>query len=1189
MSDTSKAVFLSYASQDAEAAKRMCEALRAAGIEVWFDQNELVGGDAWDAKIRKQIADCALFLPVISAATQARREGYFRLEWKLAAQRTHMMSERTAFLLPVVIDATRDAEADVPTEFRAVQWTRLPAGETPPAFCARVKQLLGGEGRDAFTRRPPSDIPESPGRLGETSLPANASRAWLVPAILGVAAVAALALWQPWRAKEKSAPPTSSTSPAATISPAAPLTEAQQLVAKARTILDEGDEMNRETYNLAEDLLKRAEALDISEASAWALHAQLSASRIIYGLDRSDARREALKTQANRALQLAPNSMEAQIADARARLIFEPSNPELVPMLQALALRYPGEWRFQMDLSRCFSRNGKMEDSLSLEAIDRALKLAPDQPSLKSDRINVLILAGRSAQAEREIAGMKLGRTGARLLAHEVYLKLTWSGDLVGAADAVRSWPAWFLLEDRGVGFAAMAALWRHDSAVALEIVARFPRDYITDYFYTGPRAVLSAWAHEQAGHVESARHDWRVVVQVAERELAGAPENLAALHWKGWALARLGETEAAVSILKQLQERDRIGAAQAQITGGLGGLALILGRLDEAIALISRESSTDVARRIRGVTKTSLRLNPVFDALRSDPRFQALIDAAQGPEEKKDNASAGAASLDPKSVAVLAFANLSAEKDSEYFSDGLSEEIWGKLARNPALRMIATTSSFSYKGKNAPISQIGRELNVGTIIEGSVRRDGNQLRITAKLIHAADGTQVWFETYNKELTTAGIFAIQEEIALKIAAQLAPSSAPVQSTVAAVPTKNLAAYEAYLRGREQQTKGVGGMREASGFFERATELDPGFAIAWVQLARIHASLYYNGLEDEDRAQSLARAAIDQTQRLQPDLPDIHLALAAFRFYVETDLPSAIRELDLLARIRPEDGETLQLRGNIFLNFGRFADSIEVCQRSVSLDPKNLLAWNSLGLSLGAVSRYSEAVSAYQHSVQMIPTSGSVGNRAGAIFRWKGDPKMTLESFRDIPLAKLPARGMSDYINYYWMAGDHAKAIELIDDAGWSGTLAQSEYLFRDLVKARVRESMGDSEGARRDYLAALPQVERTRDAHPRSFRAYLPLAQVYAGLGRKEEALAAARRSVELMPPSRDPRRAANTSLRVLVNVEGRFGMVDEALDIVRQQITAGWWKRNDLLYFPDFIHLQKDPRFRTLAEKAPL
>src|SRR3954453_21326040 len=121
MSDWKKAVFFYYASQDAEPARRIAEALRAAGVEVWFDQNELVGGDAWDAKIRKQIADCALFVPLISAATQARREGYFRLEWRIAAQRTHMMSEQIAFLLPVVIDATRDAEADVPAEFKAVQ------------------------------------------------------------------------------------------------------------------------------------------------------------------------------------------------------------------------------------------------------------------------------------------------------------------------------------------------------------------------------------------------------------------------------------------------------------------------------------------------------------------------------------------------------------------------------------------------------------------------------------------------------------------------------------------------------------------------------------------------------------------------------------------------------------------------------------------------------------------------------------------------------------------------------------------------------------------------------------------------------------------------------------------------------------------------------------------------------------
>jgi len=139
-----RAVFLSYASQDAEAVLRIAVALRAAGIVVWFDKDELTGGDAWDAKIRKQIAECVLFVPVISAATQARREGYFRLEWKLADERTHLMAEGTPFLLPVVIDDTKDREALVPKSFMTVQWTRLAGGGSTPAFVARVQKLLGG-------------------------------------------------------------------------------------------------------------------------------------------------------------------------------------------------------------------------------------------------------------------------------------------------------------------------------------------------------------------------------------------------------------------------------------------------------------------------------------------------------------------------------------------------------------------------------------------------------------------------------------------------------------------------------------------------------------------------------------------------------------------------------------------------------------------------------------------------------------------------------------------------------------------------------------------------------------------------------------------------------------------------------------------------------------------------------------
>ena len=144
MSAPGRAIFLSYASQDAEAAHRICEALRAAGLEVWLDQSELRGGDAWDASIRRQIMDCALFVPIISGNTQARDEGYFRLEWKLAVERSHLMADSRTFLLPVVIDATLDVNALVPAKFREVQWTHLPTGEALAAFAARVGHLLSG-------------------------------------------------------------------------------------------------------------------------------------------------------------------------------------------------------------------------------------------------------------------------------------------------------------------------------------------------------------------------------------------------------------------------------------------------------------------------------------------------------------------------------------------------------------------------------------------------------------------------------------------------------------------------------------------------------------------------------------------------------------------------------------------------------------------------------------------------------------------------------------------------------------------------------------------------------------------------------------------------------------------------------------------------------------------------------------
>jgi TolB-like protein/Flp pilus assembly protein TadD len=222
MNEPSQAIFISYASQDAGAALRICEALRAGGIDVWFDQSELRGGDAWDASIRRQIKDCTLFIPVISSHTQERVEGYFRREWNLAVNRTLDMAHDQAFLLPVVIDATTDAGARVPEKFRELQWSRLPGGEATPAFVEHVRRLLGAraalapESSELLQRAAPVAATgvsiSGPGPAAPRAL----RYGWAIALVLAVAvAIAAKALLM-----HRSSPPPASAVPAAFAPPA---------------------------------------------------------------------------------------------------------------------------------------------------------------------------------------------------------------------------------------------------------------------------------------------------------------------------------------------------------------------------------------------------------------------------------------------------------------------------------------------------------------------------------------------------------------------------------------------------------------------------------------------------------------------------------------------------------------------------------------------------------------------------------------------------------------------------------------------------------------------------------------------------------------------------------------------------------------------------------------------------------
>jgi TolB-like protein len=218
VNEPSHAAFLSYASQDAQAAQSICEALRAAGIEVWFDQSELRGGDAWDRSIRRQIKNCALFIAIISKSTHDRDEGYFRLEWKLAVDRCHLMAADRTFLLPVVIDETRNDDERVPERFREVQWTHLPGGETPPAFVERIQRLLATAGPHASAPRheerrfrpvatPPAKAAASASSWSRRGLPITA-------AVVILGAVVYLGMDRPWISKPVSPPTVPADSPA---------------------------------------------------------------------------------------------------------------------------------------------------------------------------------------------------------------------------------------------------------------------------------------------------------------------------------------------------------------------------------------------------------------------------------------------------------------------------------------------------------------------------------------------------------------------------------------------------------------------------------------------------------------------------------------------------------------------------------------------------------------------------------------------------------------------------------------------------------------------------------------------------------------------------------------------------------------------------------------------------------------
>lgn len=627
----SGAVFLSYASQDAAVAKRICDALRASGIEVWFDQSELRGGDAWDAKIRRQIKDCELFVPIISANTQARPEGYFRLEWHLAEQRSHLIARGKPFIVPVTIDGTTDSEALVPDAFLAVQWMRLPAGEDTAAFCDRVKSLLSG-GPASGEGRPQQ--PANPNRgWGQPASPQKRIPPWLGAVMAGFAAAVALAIWQPWH--ERAGAPLAAAATTG-VPPATPTSDSRQLVAQARDLFGAPD-ASRDDYKLAEDLLAQAKAKDPNDAEVWAAIAQLDGMYAARGWDVSDARRDAQQTATRRALRFDPQSFEARFAQAVLLGNGGHEGEEKTKLLRQLRQERPHDRRVLRALATTLGRRGQLEEAIALD--DESAALPGGDPLALYNKSLSLWFAGRTAAAEAAMRAAIAQRPFSGALLMIVWYQTVLHGDLAGARATLDQIPAESLREDRGAFFAYYVDYLRRDADAAIGRLWGVPRDWINDSWYSGPKSELVGRALHVAGRADAAVEQWREALKLVEARLAASPDNVRLHYNRMWLLASLGEREEAEREFSLLLQINGIDPARAtMVPFWVTEACVVLGRKAEAI----RWLTTGLQQKGHAVDFTSftLRLDPEWDPLRSEPAFQKLITAAEAQENAEGTPS---------------------------------------------------------------------------------------------------------------------------------------------------------------------------------------------------------------------------------------------------------------------------------------------------------------------------------------------------------------------------------------------------------------------------------------------------------------------------------------------------------------------------------------------------------------------
>ena len=555
---------------------------------------------------------------------------------------------------------------------------------------------------------------------------------------------------------------------------------------------------------------------------------------------------------------------------------------------------------------------------------------------------------------------------------------------------------------------------------------------------------------------------------------------------------------------------------------------------------------------------------------------------------------SSSTAPAPEKSIAVLPFENLSDEKENTYFAAGVQDEILSVLAKIADLKVISRTSANLYKSGNPRNSrEIGQQLGVAYLLEGSVQRAGHRLRVNAQLVDARADVHLWAQTYDRDV--ADVFALQSEIAKTIADQLRTKISPTElAAITQPPTADLVANDLYLQALDLEFKPPQPQDyypEAVRLLEQAVARDPQFVRAYCKLAGIHLNIYFGGQDHTPARRDLAKVAIENAARLQPDAGEVHLARARYFYYGFRDYDRARGELDLARGTLPNDPTIYFLSAAIDRRQGRFAEAVKNFERAVELDPRNREFLITAAVTYHSLRHYSDGSRFVERELKISPQDywARLG-RASRPLQERADTR-PLHRELDAICAEQPevAREISsDLFLCAMFERDSAAANRALAVIPPEGTAADTNFNFpREWFAGLAAHTFNDPEEARTAFTAARAIAEKMVRDQPDYAPAWSLLGRIDAALGRKEEAINEGRRACELLPISKDAW-AGPYYVKDLALIYAWTGENDLAFEQLALLAPKGL-HYGELKLDPEWDALRADPRFeRLVASYAP-